>query len=147
MEADDSQDYDSTFGGDRDCIVSSSASLQSALTQYPWEHGRRCHAYQAGKYQFPNDEQELNRMDIEHHNQRIQLDGRLHLCPLNDPKEILDVGCGSGIWAIDMADEYAGCQVLGTDLSPVQPTWLPPNCRFEVDDFELDWTFEMRGLI
>lgn len=137
MEADD--DHDSTFGGDRDSIGTSGASLESSITRYPFEHGRRYHAYQAGKYSFPNDEQELNRMDIEHQNQRLQLDGRLHLCPLNDPREILDIGCGSGIWAIDMADEYPACQVLGTDLSPVQPTWVPPNCRFEVDDFELDW--------
>lgn len=78
-------------------------------------------------------------MDIEHHNQRLQLDGKLHLCPLDDPKEVLDLGTGTGIWCIDMADEYPDCQVLGTDLSPVQPNWAPPNCRFEVDDFEQDW--------
>lgn len=34
-------------------------------------------------------------MDIEHHNQKLQLDGALHLCPLDDPKEILDLGTGS----------------------------------------------------
>ena len=78
-------------------------------------------------------------MDIEHHNQRLQLDGKLHICPLDDPKEILDLGTGTGIWCIDMADTYPDCQVLGTDLSPVQPSWAPPNCRFEVDDFEQDW--------
>lgn len=36
-------------------------------------------------------------MDVEHHNQRLQLDGKLHLCPLEDPEEILDLGCGTGI--------------------------------------------------
>jgi hypothetical protein len=25
--------------------------------------------------------------------------------------------------------------------SPIQPTWLPPNCHFEVDDAEKEWTF------
>lgn len=78
-------------------------------------------------------------MDIEHHNQKLQLDGRLHLCPLDDPKEILDIGTGTGIWCIEMADKYPDCQVLGTDLSPVQPSWVPPNCRFDVDDFEQEW--------
>ncbi|KXT02573.1 hypothetical protein AC578_10697 [Pseudocercospora eumusae] len=29
----------------------------------------------------------------------------------------------------------------GTDLSPLQPNWLPPNCSFKVDDFEQDWTW------
>jgi len=31
-------------------------------------------------------------------------------------------------------------QVLGNDLSPVQPDFVPPNLRFEVDDLENDWT-------
>ena len=141
MEADSEHDQDSTFGGERDSIASSSTSLNSSITKYQYENGRRYHAYQSGKYSFPNDERELNRMDIEHHNQRLQLDGRLHICPLVDPKEVLDLGCGTGIWVVDMADEYPTAQVVGTDLSPVQPTWVPPNCRFDVDDFELDWTF------
>lgn len=51
-------------------------------------------------------------------------------------------GTGTGIWAIDMADTYPAAQVIGTDLSPVQPIFVPPNCRFEVDDFELDWYAE-----
>lgn len=80
-------------------------------------------------------------MDIEHHNQKLQLGGKLHLCPLEDPKEVLDIGTGTGIWCIDMADEYPDCQVLGVDLSPVQPSWVPPNCRFDVDDFDQEWTF------
>ena len=29
----------------------------------------------------------------------------------------------------------------GTDLSPIQPAWTPPNCKFELDDASLDWTF------
>lgn len=140
MEADE-HDHDSTFGGDRASLASSSTSLTSSATRYQFEHGRRYHGYNAGAYHFPNDEEELNRMDIEHHNQRLQLDGRLHLCPLDDPKEILDIGTGSGIWCMDMADEYPDCQVLGTDLSPVQPSWVGPNCRFDVDDFEQEWTF------
>ncbi|KAL4955915.1 S-adenosyl-L-methionine-dependent methyltransferase [Aspergillus filifer] len=42
---------------------------------------------------------------------------------------------------------------VGTDLSPIQPTWVPPNCRFEIDDYELPWNFphsfdyiHMRGI-
>jgi hypothetical protein len=29
----------------------------------------------------------------------------------------------------------------GTDLSPIQPRWTPPNCFFEVDDFTSPWGF------
>ena len=26
-------------------------------------------------------------------------------------------------------------------MSPIQPRWVPPNLRFEVDDAESDWTY------
>jgi hypothetical protein len=31
--------------------------------------------------------------------------------------------------------------VTGTDLSPIQPSWVPPNVRFEIDDANLPWTW------
>lgn len=98
MEADeDFDDHDSTFRGSRESLASSDTLLMSSITRYELEDGRRYHAYQAGKYLFPNEEQEYNRMDIEHQNQLIQLDGRLHLCPVEDPQEVLDIGTGTGI--------------------------------------------------
>lgn len=47
-----------------------------------------------------------------------------------------------GIWAIDFADLFPSAEVIGTDLSLIQPNWVPPNLRFDIDDAELDWTFE-----
>ena len=41
-----------------------------------------------------------------------------------------------------MADEHPSAIVIGTDLSPIQPSWVPPNCRFYVDDAETEWEFE-----
>ncbi len=38
-----------------------------------------------------------------------------------------------------MADEYPGAEVTGLDLSPIQPSWVPPNVKFIVDDVESDW--------
>lgn len=32
--------------------------------------------------------------------------------------------------------------VTGTDLSPCQPPWVPPNVRFEIDDATLEWTWD-----
>lgn len=133
MEADD-HDVDSTLGdGSSSTGGSTTTSIKSAITKYEFEHGRRYHAYKAGRYLLPNDEQELERMDIEHHNQGLQL-GALHLSPIVTPQRMLDVGTGSGLWAIDMGDQYPSAVVLGIDLSPVQVTLVPPNVKFEVDD-------------
>lgn len=40
-----------------------------------------------------------------------------------------------------MAEDYPQADIIGTDLSPIQPNWAPPNCRFFIDDAESDWTF------
>lgn len=41
-----------------------------------------------------------------------------------------------------MADEFPDCNVIGTDLSPNQPTWVPPNLRFEINDASKEWTYQ-----
>jgi cyclopropane fatty-acyl-phospholipid synthase-like methyltransferase len=51
------------------------------------------------------------------------------------------VGTGTGIWAIDIADELPDAVVVGTDLSPIQPDWVPSNCKFYVEDAECEWMY------
>lgn len=53
-------------------------------------------------YPFPNDEQELDRLDMQHHIWKQINDSKLYFAPLQDPKRILDIGTGSGIWPIEM---------------------------------------------
>ncbi|KAF8253316.1 S-adenosyl-L-methionine-dependent methyltransferase [Wilcoxina mikolae CBS 423.85] len=78
-----------------------------------------------------------------HHEILLQvMKEKLFLAPLKDPHRILDIGTGTGIWAIDVADKFPAAEVIGTDLSPIQPAWVPPNCKFEVDNAEQSWTFQ-----
>ena len=43
--------------------------------------------------------------------------------------------------AIDFADQYPCAEVTGVDLSPIQSSWVPPNCKFIIDDVESDWPY------
>ncbi|KAF8250010.1 S-adenosyl-L-methionine-dependent methyltransferase, partial [Wilcoxina mikolae CBS 423.85] len=91
---------------------------------------------------LPDTHKPRHSLDL-HHEIMLQLmDGEIHLSPLKDPQRILDIGTGTGIWAIDAADRYPMAEVIGTDLSPIQPKLTPDYSRFEVDDAELDWTYD-----
>lgn len=67
-------------------------------------------------------------------------DDKLYQTPPRLWKRILDIGTGTGIWSIDVgvysprggvsellimgsADEHEEAEVLGVDLSPIQPNW------------------------
>ncbi|TID26741.1 S-adenosyl-L-methionine-dependent methyltransferase [Venturia nashicola] len=138
-----SSDGDSALGS---YASTQSASLSEGAYAFKEEHGRRYHAeLTRAQYHLPNDEPELNRLDLQHHLFRITLEGSLHRAPLpKDIHHVLDVGTGTGVWSIDFADEYPSATVIGTDLSPVQPHYVPPNCRFYIEDAEAEWTFEER---
>jgi SAM-dependent methyltransferase len=67
---------------------------------------------------------------------------KLFEAPLEKPPtRVLDVGTGTGIWAIDMSDAYPSAEIVGTDISPIQPMWVPPNCMFHIEDAQLEWTY------
>ncbi|RMJ27592.1 Methyltransferase [Aspergillus sp. HF37] len=132
---------DPAFLTDSDA-ASSTQSLTSSVMNYQYENGRRYHAYREGEYMMPNDDQEQDRLDLHHHIFRLAIGGALFRAPVDVTNaRILDLGTGTGIWPIEVADEYPSATVTGTDLSPIQPRWVPPNCFFEVDDYESPWEF------
>ena len=117
------------------------------MLTYKYENGRRYNAFREGSYILPNDDQEQERMDMLHHIYRLILGGSLWRAPIisedrPSPKRILDLGCGTGAWCMEVADELSEALVEGIDLSPIQPNWVPPNCQFYVDDFEAQWTYK-----
>ncbi|KAL8773030.1 MAG: hypothetical protein Q9209_002050 [Squamulea sp. 1 TL-2023] len=117
-------------------------SIASSITDYKYEHGRRYHAYQEGRYLLPNDEEEQNRMDLQYHAMRLAYGDKLFFATVEkDLKRVLDVGTGTGIWVEDVADAYPDTEVYGIDLSPIQPRWSAPNVKYQVDDVEQPWTF------
>lgn len=133
---DDVSETDSGYG---DEAAFSTASLQSSIFDYEEEYGRSYHAFRRGKYVMPNDEREQERMDLHYHSLRLALGNRHWITPISDFRSILDIGTGTGIWAMDVADDNPSAQVIGIDLSPIQPTAVPPNLEFQIMDADEPW--------
>ncbi|KAF5534840.1 hypothetical protein FMEXI_11047 [Fusarium mexicanum] len=125
---------------DSSSLRSSSTSISSSILEHSYQNGRRYHRYRHGRYPLPNDEAEQNREDMLHAMMLEATDGRLFYAPVGEnPQRIADLGTGTGIWAIEIGEKYPSAEVLGLDLSPIQPTWVPPNVKFYVDDIEDEW--------
>ncbi|KAF6798902.1 SAM-dependent methyltransferase [Colletotrichum sojae] len=121
-------------------LSSSTASLSESINEYRRIHGRTY--TQKVDYYAPNDEKQNEALDINHWWTLLFLGDKLFLSPVgNNVQRVLDVGTGTGIWAIDFADEHPSAEVIGVDVSPIQPTWTPPNCKFQIDDIEQPWTW------
>ncbi|KAH6997483.1 hypothetical protein EDB80DRAFT_150424 [Ilyonectria destructans] len=96
-------DGDSVF--DQISAYSDTTSLTSSILNYRKENGRTYHAYKAGSYILPNDTLENDRLDQQHHLCLLTLNDRLFISPVGKDKplkRILDAGCGTGIWALDI---------------------------------------------
>ena len=139
LEVDDTLvDNDSTLG---DGASSYATSLSSSVNAYTTEYGRRFHAHrEKNGYIFPADQKEEDRLDMVHAMMLTLLDGKLHFAPIGtNPGRVIDLGTGTGNWAIEFADLYQSADVVGVDVSPLQPQVIPPNLKFLIDDIEEDW--------
>ncbi|ETS87299.1 hypothetical protein PFICI_01127 [Pestalotiopsis fici W106-1] len=116
------------------------SSIHETGSIYLAENERYYHRYNEGSYWFPNDAEEQDRLDFQHAMFRIMTGDKLALAPVKAPSNVMDVGTGTGIWAIEFAKENPDSQVYGMDLSAIQPAEHgAPNCSFEVDDAEEEW--------
>ncbi|KIX08763.1 uncharacterized protein Z518_03420 [Rhinocladiella mackenziei CBS 650.93] len=139
IEADE---VDSTLGDD---LSTYTESIKSTLFQSVVENGRGYHKFRDGQYILPEDEFEQERLDMQHAMFLRSFGGKLFLAPIERTmQDVLDLGTGTGSWAIDFADQHPQSNVLGVDLSPIQPMSVPPNCKFEVDDFDNPWTYNKK---
>ncbi|KAI1906597.1 hypothetical protein LOZ12_006244 [Ophidiomyces ophidiicola] len=98
---------------DDDTILTDYASIASTIPNYVYQNGRRYHSHQSDQYLLPNDEREQERLDYMHH---------------------------MFLLTLDVAEIYPSAEVTGTDISPIQTSWAPPNVQFLVDDAVQEWT-------
>lgn len=132
---------DLTNDGTSDASYEDWSSFSQSVYEDELSHGRRYHGFRKGRYPLPNDRQEQQREETNHAMMMELSDGHLFYSDIGQsPTNILDVGTGIGSWAIDVAEQYPEATVVGTDLSAIQPRWLPVNVRMYVDDCEEpDW--------
>ncbi|KAG5806455.1 hypothetical protein H9Q74_010033 [Fusarium xylarioides] len=137
--------------------ASSTASLTSSILQYRTINGR---AYQSERgnpeYWGPIDDTGQEAMDINHHVLTLLLGDKLYLAPVpDDIQTAVDIGTGTAhtnsndrrqprayIKQREFADRFPNASVIGTDLAPIQPGWIPPNLEFQIEDCTQEWTFQ-----
>ncbi|KXH32807.1 hypothetical protein CSIM01_04300 [Colletotrichum simmondsii] len=132
----------------RDLLNRKFEQLNSRLSQRKWPHLSQVSRWESVlliTYPILKTDFKLTLEDLQHHIFDLSFDGKLGLSPPNEPGSnigrVLDLGTGTGIWAMDFGDEHSGAEVTGVDLSPTQPQFVPPNVKFEVDDIEDTWTY------
>lgn len=89
-----------------------------------------------------NNVQELDRMVSQHYILRTAFDADYSapIISLNDQQNsnkvvVLDVGCGSGTWTMEMATQFPRAQFIGIDKQPSFPNDIKPkNCHFKMFD-------------
>ncbi|KAF2094054.1 S-adenosyl-L-methionine-dependent methyltransferase [Rhizodiscina lignyota] len=67
-------------------------------------------------YFVPVDDEEEERLQIQHRVFSALWEGRLFFPPLSYPRRILDLGYGQGEWAVAMAEQYENSQVTAVDI-------------------------------
>jgi ubiquinone/menaquinone biosynthesis C-methylase UbiE len=109
-------------------------------------------------YVLPKDMGEVNRLDFQHYMMRYALRGN-YAAPIGStPHSMLDVGCGTGRWAQEMAQLFPHSAVIGVDVTPPAPqgeraapdrqpdnyTFVPGNVleRLPFDDGSFDFTHQ-----
>ncbi|TVY82740.1 Secondary metabolism regulator laeA, partial [Lachnellula suecica] len=144
-------DEDSAYGDDEGSALHY-GSVSSSIYNFRMENGRTYHAVSNFNLwkEWSSDifvgstrtEKEQDRMDLVYHAILRLFDGKPFFAPVINPQRIVDMGTGTGIWALDVGDQYPEAQVVGIDLSPIQPKWVSPNVEFRIDDIESNWVFE-----
>lgn len=120
----------------------SAFTLASTTYDFSYEHGRRYQSYRYGSHPFPYDEQSVRNDRIMHHMYLFLFDNRLFVSPIHNPENILDVKCGQGLWAENMADAFPDTNIVAMDTTPMTRSTYP-NLSYVVQSFTDEWVLDV----
>lgn len=115
LQADDGAvaEGDSAYGGSDS--NSDTTSVSSSIYQGVIQHGRRFQSYNVGEYHAPADERQFDAIDALHQvTVAIESgqDNPYFYSPIQPTaKNIIDLGAGTGAWAVDVADRFPNCSL------------------------------------
>ncbi|KAK0641377.1 hypothetical protein B0T16DRAFT_419744 [Cercophora newfieldiana] len=94
-----------------------------SITEESFYSGRQYHHYRPGRYLLPNDTAEQEREEVKHLMLLQLTDGAHFLAPIapSNLRKVIDLGTGTGTWAMEVGERFPSAEVTGTDLSPIQP--------------------------
>ncbi|RKP05836.1 S-adenosyl-L-methionine-dependent methyltransferase [Thamnocephalis sphaerospora] len=111
---------------------SSSGDDSKAAEVFLFADGRRYHNTPNCPYVLPNDLEEIDRLEVQYYAIQQVTQKRYHV-PLNNPKRIIDIGIGTGVWMRETALDFPECEFTGIDITPLpETTVMPANCNFKL---------------
>ncbi|CAO3697204.1 hypothetical protein CU097_002455 [Rhizopus azygosporus] len=99
---------------------------------------REFHQVETSTYWLPKDEDEQLRLTGQHGIFKYIAGGNvrpkvLKALDFKGGLEVLDVGCGSGVWVMDMISEYPNCSYYGCDMvDVVNKNMMPKQFQFAI---------------
>jgi len=114
----------------------SKISLKSTTSEPKswYAEGRRYANYKNSKYFFPEDDIEIDRLQMQHYLFRNIFYGNFS-APVEDMLKqggrILDIGCGPGTWVLENSCDFVRSEFYGIDIAPMFPSMIKPrNAHF-----------------
>ncbi|RIB12227.1 S-adenosyl-L-methionine-dependent methyltransferase [Gigaspora rosea] len=118
--------------------------------------GRKYHNENNSIYFLPSDNEEIDRLHLQHYMQK-NIYQRNFFAPVEhllkqEGAKVLDVGTGAGSWLFEMAADYPKAKFIGVDISPIHSSHIKPNNaeiikgnvveRLPFDDNTFDYVFQ-----
>lgn len=97
-------------------IVNTTVLMQH--TSFPTSESAKCDVLSVTLI-YLHSTAEHDRLNAQHHGIVELMHGKIIHAPVRNPRQVLDIGCGTGIVTSSLGVLFPSAEVIGIDLSPV----------------------------